>query len=142
MASQLRDLGQYVYDSIEGYRRAHERADDVDLKAAFASRIGRREATLARINTALSAMGEQSVTSGSTLGTLHDLWSAVLNALGNSDRAVIGRVEEGEDFLRQRFEEVLRQPDMSEQERQVILACLCEIAEGEFLGDRFDETLA
>lgn len=140
MASQLRDLAHYVCDSIDGYRRAHDAAEDIDLKAAFASRIDRREATLARINAALSAMGEKRVTSGSTLGTLHDLWGAVVNALGSSDHAVISQVEEGEDFLKQRFEEALRRRDIKDEERRVIVACLREIAEGEFFADRIDST--
>jgi uncharacterized protein (TIGR02284 family) len=141
MSSRLTDLGHYVHDSIDGYRKAHERADDPDLRAAFASRIDRREATLARINAALTAGKEERVTSGSTLGTFHEIWGAVLKSLGGNDRAVISHVEEGEDFLKQRFEECLRDEDISPRERGVIVDCLREIAEAEYVAERLDNVM-
>lgn len=138
MSTQLKTLGQYVYDSIEGYRNAHERAEDASLKAAFASRIDNREATLSRINQALTGMGEDRVTTGSTLGTFHDMWGKVLSSIGGNDQSVVSHVEEGEDFLKERFEEALEDDDTTPRERDVISACLTEIAEGEFFADRLE----
>lgn len=42
MSTKLKTLGQYVYDSIEGYRNAHDRAESAALKAAFARRADAR----------------------------------------------------------------------------------------------------
>ena len=142
MSTKLTTLGQYVYDSIEGYRSAHERAEDPALKAAFASRIDRRETTLSRINQALTGMGEDRITEGSTAGTFHDMWGKVLSAIGGNDQAVVSHVEEGEDFLKEQFEDALKDENVSHRERDVISACLTEISEGEYFADQLEKTTA
>lgn len=142
MSTKLKTLGEYVYDSIEGYRNAHERAEDTALKAAFASRIDNREATLSRINQALVGMGEDRITSGSTVGTFHDMWGKVLNAIGGNDQTVVSHVEEGEDFLKQQFQDALDNGDLTPRERDVVTASLTEISKGEFFADQLDKMTA
>lgn len=140
MSSTLNNLGQYVFDSIEGYRNAHDRSDSPALKSAFASRIDRREATLTKINQGLMAMGEERITSGSTTGKFHEMWGAVLNALGAGDQTVVSHVEEGEDFLKERFQDALKDDDLDPRERDVITSCMAEIAEGEMFADQLERT--
>lgn len=138
MSTKLKTLGQYVHDSIEGYRSAHERAESVALKAAFASRMNAREATLARINRALVAIGKDRVTSGTTVGTFHDMWGKVLAAIGGNDQAVVSHVEDGEDFLKEQFEDALRDDEMNQLERDAVSECFSEISAGAMFADHLD----
>jgi uncharacterized protein (TIGR02284 family) len=119
-----------VYDSIEGYRNAHERADGQALKTAFASRIDQREATLAQINAVLAEQDAPRVTSGSALGTFHDIWGRVLSALGKNDHAIASHIEEGEEFLQDRFKDALKDKGLPLIEREVIARAFKEISEG------------
>jgi uncharacterized protein (TIGR02284 family) len=129
MSSRLETLAHYTHDSIEGYRKARERAESPAIASALARRVEERETTLLRLNDALAEQGHERVASGSALGTFHKIWGSVLAALGQNDNAVINHVEEGEQFLRDRFEEGLKDKELVPREREVIARCLKEISE-------------
>lgn len=138
MTDKLKDLGAYVYDSIEGYRETLEQTDDRRLKQAFSTRLTKREETLERINNALEHHGESPVDSGSTLGTFHEMWTKLTASVGDGEDAIIERVEEGEDFLKERFEEALEDENLSHKEREVIALCYEEVSRGEFFADQLE----
>ena len=138
MTSKLKSLGEYVYDSVEGYQAASEKAEDPRLTQAFAQRLSKRQQTLNQINSAIVQQGGKEVTGGSTLGTFHEMWTRLTSALDKGDEAIVERVEEGEDFLKERFEEALKDDDLTAQDRQVISQCLEEVAQGEFFSDQLE----
>lgn len=140
MTSKLKNLAHYVYDSIEGYRHAQTRADDPAMSRAFSRRVEEREATLNRINTALAGMGESRVESGSTLGTLHDVWGAVTTSLTSGDKSVTKRIDEGESFLLRQFEEALQDDTLRAEERAAIIAAHGEIARSERFADQLERS--
>jgi uncharacterized protein (TIGR02284 family) len=121
-----------VHDSIEGYRAAVEKAENPRLAEIFAIRLAKREETFERLNTALTDLGEEPVESGSALGTLHELWSWVTAGFDDGDEAIADRVEEGEDYLKERIEEALEDDDLSPPEREALAMALEEVARGEF----------
>ncbi|MEM8726456.1 MAG: PA2169 family four-helix-bundle protein [Pseudomonadota bacterium] len=139
MSSTLNELGTYVHDSISGYREAVGKADCSNLRSAFSMRQRERERTLARINAELRAQGKDTIDSGSVRGGLHRIWLNVTDALASGDKAVIEAVEEGEEYLKDRFEAALRNDDLAEGERVTIGFCLEEVARGEFFADQLED---
>ncbi|MEM8725782.1 MAG: DUF2383 domain-containing protein, partial [Pseudomonadota bacterium] len=58
----LKDLTQTTYDSVEGYRKAAEKAESPTLKHAFSRRSGDRTQILNKMNDARQAKGGQPIT--------------------------------------------------------------------------------
>lgn len=131
----LKTLTDTTYDSVEGYRKAAEKADNPSLKKALNTRMQKRQKTLDTLNAELVRCGGDKVTSGTTAGGLHRLWVSVTDALDDGDEAAAERVEEGEDYLRKKFEEALEKTDLDPQQKSVIQKCHAEVAEGERFGD-------
>ena len=135
MTKLLKTLTDTTYDSVEGYRQAIDKADSPQLKQALGERLSAREGTLAALNAELQRNGEDLVTKGTVSGGLHRVWLAVSDAFENGDEAAAERVEEGEDYLKGKFEAALDDDDLDAQERSVIQQCYAEICEGERFGD-------
>lgn len=133
----LETLTDTVFDSVEGYRKAADKATSPQLKQALTERAQRRQATLDQLNNALQRQGGNLVTKGTTAGALHRLWTDVSDLFGSGDATAAQRVEEGEDYLATKFEEALKTDDLDPQVRAVIQAAYSEIKDGE----RFTNTL-
>lgn len=135
MTKLLKTLTDTTFDSIEGYRKAAEKAESPQLRQALTERLHKREQTLAMMNEALQRSGEELVTEGTLTGDLHRMWLSVTDAFEHGDEAAAERVEEGEDYLKAKFEAALEEDDLDAQERSVIQQCYAEICEGERFGD-------
>ena len=113
----LNTLTGTTFDSVEGYRKAMAKAESPALKQALASRLAAREKTLDALNAELARAGGQRVAAGTTAGAVHRLWLSITDAFENGDEAAAERVEEGEDYLKEKFEAALKQDDLGEGER-------------------------
>ena len=134
----LKTLADTTFDSVEGYRKAMAKAESPALKQALATRVAAREKTLDALNAELTRAGGQRVAEGTTAGAVHWLWLSITDAFENGDEAAAERVEEGEDYLKEKFEVALKQDDLDPQHRSVIERCFAEIAEGERFGDMIE----
>ena len=134
----FKSLTDTTFDSVEGYRQAAEKADSPQLKQALLKRHGERQQTLQQLNAELQRQGDDLVTKGTLAGEAHQLWQSVTAAFGSSDASVAERVEEGEDYLKGKFETALQGNDLLPQERQVVQQAYDEICKGE----RFTNSLS
>lgn len=136
----LESLIDTVYDSLEGYRKAHEIADAPHIKQAFADQLAKRQKTLDALNAQLVAVGGELVTKGTFTGALHRTWMSITDMFGTDDKTAVERVEEGEDYLANKFEEALEHTDLDMATRNAVQAAYAEIKEGERLADRLSAT--
>lgn len=139
MTKTLNDLAQKTYDSVEGYRKAAEKADSPALKKALAERLQKRQQTLDTLNAELRRSGGDPVTSGTAAGALHRTWVDITDAFARGDEAAAERVEEGEDHLASEFRDTLEKGDLDPQQRTVVQQCYDEILEGERFGDMIEK---
>lgn len=139
MTDTLRNLTQTTYDSVEGYRKAAEKADSPALKKALNERLQKRAETLATLNAELTRLGAEPVNSGTPQGAAHRLWVDITDAFSNGDEAAAERVEEGEDHLAGQFKDALDGQDLDPAEREVVQRCYAEIREGERFGDMIEK---
>lgn len=131
----FKSLTETTYDSVEGYRKAAEKADSPQLEQALNHRGQQREQTLAHMNAQLRQQGEEPVTDSSASGEAHQLWASITTAFEDDDEAAAERVEEGEDYIAKKFEEALESDQLEAQERMVVQQCYDEICQGERFGD-------
>ncbi len=137
-SSVFKSLTDTTFDSVEGYRKAAEKAESPQLKQALNQRLQQREQTLAQMNAQLERQGEELVTKGTISGSAHQMFASIADAFESGDEAAAERVEEGEDYIRGKFEEALDGDQLEASERGVVQQCLGEIREGEQFGDMIE----
>ena len=131
----FKSLADTTFDSIEGYRKAREKADDPRLKQALQQRCDQRENTLRQMNAELERQGEDLVTNGTLAGEAHQLWQSITSAFESDDEAAAKRVEEGEDYIKAKYREALDSDQLEATERAIVRQSYDEICEGERFGD-------
>ena len=135
----LKTLTDTAFDSVEGYRMAAEKANNPQLKQALMDRAAKREQTVATLNAEVERQGGELVTKGTATGELHQMWLGITSAFENDDEAAAERVEEGEDYIKGKFEAALEDDDLDPQSRAVIQQVYAEICEGEQFGDSIEK---
>ena len=131
----FKSLTDTTFDSVEGYRKAAEHANHPQLKQALNQRLQQREQTLQQMNGELQRQGDELVTKGTMTGEMHQMWQGIAGVFQNDDENAAKRVEEGEDYLKGKFESALKDDDLEPQERQVVQQCYDDICQGEQFGD-------
>ena len=134
----FKSLVDTTFDSVEGYRQAAEKADDTQLTQALQNRCEQREQTLQQMNAELERQGDELVTKGTITGEMHQMWQSITSAFG-SDESVAERIEEGEDYIKNKFQEALESDQLEASERNVVQQCYNEICEGERFGDMIEK---
>ena len=138
-SSTFKSLTDTTFDSVEGYRQAAEKADSAQLTQALNQRLQQREATLRQMNAELERQGDELVTKGTVTGEVHQMWQSITSMFGNSDDNVAERVEEGEDYIKNKFQEALDSNQLEGQERAVVQQCYDDICQGEQFGDMIEK---
>ncbi len=134
-SSTFKSLTDTTFDSVEGYRKAADKAKSAALKSALQDRLEQREKTLERLNFHLQSEGDELVTQGTVTGAAHRLWTEISNLFENGDEAAAERVEEGEDYIAGKFKAALEQGNLNSIERTIVEECYAEIRAGERFGD-------
>ncbi len=135
----FKSLTDTTFDSVEGYRKASEKAESPQLKQALQHRMQAREQTLQQMNAELQRQGDELVTNGTTAGELHQMWVGITAMFENGDETAAERVEEGEGYIKGKFEKALESDQLDAQERGVVQQCYSEICEGERFGDMIEK---
>lgn len=137
--TSLETLVDTTHDSVEGYRKASDTAKSPELKRILSEQAAKRQATLDALNAELTRLGGNLVTKGTATGGLHRLWMDLTDLFESGDKAAVERVEEGEDYLADKFEDVLRAANLDPATRTVVEAALSEIRDGERMTDRLSD---
>ncbi len=138
----LKSLTQLTYDSVEGYRKAAEKATSPALTRALDQRREKRAQTLAMLNSGLQEFGEEAIISTSVKGTIHQTWLNITDAFESGDEAATERVEEGEDFLAEQFENALKDESVDSRVRPMIETAYQDVRVGERFGDMIEKQYA
>ncbi len=140
----LKSLTQTTYDSLEGYRKAAEKAESPSLKQALERRTSERSRTLNKLNDALKSNGEEPITSSSAIASMHQSFLNIADTFENGDEAAAERVEEGEDYIAGKFRDVLEDDsnEIDQSSLMIIQSAYREIREGEKFGDMIERQYA
>ncbi len=105
----LQDLIKVNLDSGEGFKAAADKIEDETIAAYFCECARRRETFAHDLQSAVRTAGHDPEDSGSVKGTVHRWWLNIRGAVAQGDEhSVLAEAERGEDAIKERYEEVLK----------------------------------
>lgn len=106
----LQDLITINLDSQHGFEAAAEQIENKDI-ANYFRRCGERRGTFAHeLQRAIKTTGENPTDHGSISGTVHRWWLNIRGTVqGGDEHAVLSEAERGEDAIKARYENVLKE---------------------------------
>ncbi|MBO9375590.1 PA2169 family four-helix-bundle protein [Sphingomonas histidinilytica] len=111
--SVLNGLITTTLDSIKDFEDAAEDAKSTRFATIFADFARDRAQVVASLQARVRALGDKPEERSSLLGAAHRSFMNLKQALtGKNDKAVVEEVERGEDHIKAKFGEALRDPDL------------------------------
>ncbi len=106
----LQDLIEINLDSGNGFETSADKIDNADI-AAYFRRCGQRRQNFAgELQSYVRANGEEPKDSGTFSGTLHRWWTSLRGTVQSGDEhALLAEAERGEDAIKEKYEEVLKE---------------------------------
>jgi uncharacterized protein (TIGR02284 family) len=111
--SKLDDLIVTLIDSVKGYEHSAEKAEAARYREFFTQMAGERREAVTALQAASKAEDGKPADYGSAAATVHRRFEDLRVALGGGDAAIIKEIERGEDYLKEEFERVLKDDNMS-----------------------------
>ena len=108
--SKLQDLIQINIDSQQGFEQAAETIKDENVATLFRQIARDRNANSNELQRFVALNSETPEDDGSTLGAMHRWWLSARGALnGGDDYVVLIEAERGEDAIKHKYEDVLKE---------------------------------
>jgi uncharacterized protein (TIGR02284 family) len=105
----LNELVQVNLDSRDGFKHAAGEIQEVHLANMFNQLADERDHQAQELKSLVSLNGEQPTESGSMAASMHRTWMDLRTALGGGVQAVLSEAERGEDYIKGKYEEALKQ---------------------------------
>ena len=139
--STLESLTDTTIDSALGYEKAAELSESSQMQSQFSERASSRRELASQMNEEIARLGGSPREDGSFSGSAHRAFTEISSAFGDSEERIAERVEEGEDYILNKFSEALEDSDIEPQTRQVIQQGHSQIASDERFSDRLEMTM-
>src|SRR4051812_15332073 len=119
----LNGLIATTLDSAEGYREASKDIEGGRLGSLFSDRAKEREQVAATLQEEVARLGGSPSHSGTLLGGAHRIFVNLKAAVTGQDKqAIVNEVERGEDHIKAKFEDALKDSALSQSTRAAIEA--------------------
>lgn len=119
--SMLNTLIATLIDSVDGYQKAAADTDNARFAEMFNARAQERQAAVAKLQAAVASMGGNPEDDGTTTAAIHRSWMNLKEAVvGRDDETIVKTVEEGEDYLKEKFEAALKHTDLPVEARSAV----------------------
>lgn len=116
----LNDVLETLVDSADGYEKAAEVADRPAFKQLFERRAASRRAMVADVRNHIVELGGTPDDDGSILANMHRTFLSIRAAIQDNDEAAIEAVDNGEEYLREKFEDALENDDLDISSRTIL----------------------
>lgn len=126
----LNSLIETTIDSADGYREAAKETDKPTFKALFEARSFERQQVVTDLQGAVRTLGGEPEDDGSILAKAHRAFLDVKHALLRDEQAVVNSVENGEDFIKGKFETALEDSSVSATTRETIRRAWATVKDG------------
>ncbi len=128
----LNSLIATTLDSVDGYREAAEKADHATLAETFRARANEREEVVRTMQTKVRAAGGNPEDDGTILAGAHRVFLSLRDAVTGErdDDAVVAEVERGEDHIKSKYEDALKDDDLSADTKTCIADCYTSVKRG------------
>lgn len=129
--SVLNSLIKTTLDSRKGFRDAAEEASSTRFSEMFAEFAAERGAVASRLQQEVRRLGGEPEDDSSFMAAAHRTFMDLKAAItGRDDKAVIGEVERGEDYIKAKYEEALKDQELSPSARAVIAEGFASVRAG------------
>lgn len=126
----LNSLIETTIDSADGYNEAAKDAGSARYKATFEMRASERRGVTADLQRHVSALGGKPEDDGTVLASAHRMFVNLRKALSSGDTAIIDEVERGEDHIKAKYEDALKDREISPATRDVITRAYASVKSG------------
>ena len=127
----LNTLIATTLDSVKGFREAAEDSKVPNHTQFFREMAEERSRVASDLQAHVRMHGGDPRTESSTAGALHRTWLNIREAItGGDEDAIIREVENGEDYIKGKFEAALRDEDLSPDCRVMLEQCMTSIRKG------------
>ena len=126
----LNGLIETTLDSADGYREAAKETDKVNYRNLFERRSFERQQVATDLQGTVRSLGGEPEDDGSILAKAHRAFLDVKHALLRDEQAVVNSVENGEDFIKNKFEKALEDSDVSATTRETIRRAYGTVKDG------------
>lgn len=121
VTAALNTLIGTLIDSVNGYQKAAADTDNTRYAEMFNARAQERQAAITKLQAAVARLGGNPEDDGTTAGAIHRGWINLKEAvLGRDDEAIVNSVESGEDYLKEKFETVMKHKDLPAEARAAV----------------------
>jgi uncharacterized protein (TIGR02284 family) len=108
---KLQELIQINIDSYNGFNEAADQVSDTALAELFRDLGAERSAQASELQSIVAANAEDPRDEGSMAAAAHRTWMDLRAALSSDDvGAVLSEAERGEDYIKDKYEDVLKEP--------------------------------
>lgn len=126
----LNSLIETTLDSADGYREAAKETDKANYKTLFEQRSFERQEVATHLQGTVRTLGGEPEDDGSILAKAHRAFLDVKHALVKDEQAVVNSVENGEDFIKAKFEKALEDSNVSATTKDVIQRAYTSVRSG------------
>jgi uncharacterized protein (TIGR02284 family) len=127
----LNGLIKTTIDSVDGYRSAGEAMKSGRFVDQFFARANERQQVASRLQQAVTSMGGNPEDDGSFLAGAHrSFMSLKETVMGNDEQAIVNEVERGEDVIKAKFEDAMKDEELSPTARTLVTECYASVKEG------------
>ena len=126
----LNSLIETTIDSADGYGEAAKETDKPEYRSLFEARSFERRQVTTDLQGAVRTLGGDPEDDGTILAKAHRAFLDVKHALLRDEQAVVNSVENGEDFIKGKFEAALEDSDVSATTKDTIRRAYATVKDG------------
>jgi uncharacterized protein (TIGR02284 family) len=126
----LNSLIETTIDSADGYAEAAQDADSTRYTATFQSRATERKQVASTLQQQVRSLGGKPDDDGTVLASAHRMFVNLRKSISSGDTAVVDEVERGEDHIKAKFEDALKDNDVTASTRSVITNAYASVKAG------------
>ena len=129
--STLNSLIATTLDSVDGYTEAAKDTENAGFVTLFTSLAAERRQEVAKLQQAVSSHGGDPEDDGTILAGAHRVFLNLKSVVtGHDDKAIINEVEAGEDHIKAKYEDALRDRDLSPAVQSLIASAYDSVKSG------------
>jgi uncharacterized protein (TIGR02284 family) len=126
----LNALIETVIDSADGYSEAAKASETSRFTPIFFRRGAERKDLTAQLQGEVRALGGEPEKDGTLLGSAHRMFLNLRNSMSSDDVAIVDQVEDGEDHIKHKFEDAIRDNEISPAVKAIIERAYTVVKDG------------
>lgn len=126
----LNGLIETTIDSVDGYAEAAKDAENQQFRDMFLTRAAERRQVTTRLRDAVRREGGEPADDGTVLASAHRVFVGLRSSMGRGDKALVEEVERGEDHIKAKYDDALKDAELSPAARETIQQAYASIRQG------------